>query len=120
MNETPDGWVDREQLRSFLDGTLDPATFDHGAHVRMARAVLAGHDFLEAAYIYDRSLRRISARAGDDSKRSVTKTLAFLSIIAETGLRPDSGALAKWYSPERLEDPAAGDRFLMPDGYRDD
>ncbi len=110
--------VEHDELRSFLDGTLDPATFNHGAHVRVARAVLAGHEFLEAAWIYDRGLRRITARAGDDSKRSVTKTLAFLSIIAETGSRPESGALARWYSAARLEDPAGRDAFLMPDAYR--
>lgn len=111
--------VTREELGAFLDGTVDPASFDHDAHVRMARTILEGHDFLEAAHIYDCGLRRITRRAGDESKRSVTKTLAFLSIIAETGDKPESGALSKWYSAERLEDPAGRDRFLMPDGFRE-
>ena len=108
----------RKELEEFLDGTIEADGFDHRAHVRMARLVLEHHDFLEAALIYDRSLRRITARAGDDSKRSVTKTLAFLSILAETGTDPGSAALAKWYSPQRLADPAGRDSFLMPDGFR--
>ena len=110
----------RQELAAFLDGTVDPASFDHHAHVRMAKAVLEHHEFLEAAWIYDRSLRKITAAAGDDAKRSVTKTLAFLSIIAETGGRPESGVLARWYSPERLEDPVGRDVFLMPDGFREE
>jgi len=60
----------------------------------------------------------ITAKAGQDAKRSLTKTLAFLSLIAETGEAPTSDALSQWYSDARLADPAGRDRFLMPDRFR--
>lgn len=104
-------------LDAFLAGETDPALFDHAAHVDMARRLLARVDFLEAARLYDRALARITQRAGVPEKRSVTKTLAFLAIIAETGEAPSARQLDTWYSPDRLADPAARDRFLMPDRF---
>jgi len=108
----------KSELECFLDGSLDPARFDHAAHVRMAKALLAQYDFLEAAHLYDQALAVITAKAGQDAKRSLTKTLAFLSLIAETGEAPTSDALSQWYSDARLADPAGRDRFLMPDRFR--
>ena len=108
------------ELGAFLEGRLDPASFNHGAHIRVAKALLEHHEFLEAAWIYDQGLGRITKRAGVEAKRSVTRTLAFLSIIAETGADPERNALSKWYSPERLDDPVARESFLMPDTFREE
>lgn len=106
-----------EALEAFLAGETDPAQFGHAAHVEMARRLLARVDFLEAARLYDRALARITLKAGVPEKRSVTKTLAFLAIIAETGEAPSARRLDTWYSADRLADPAARDRFLMPDRF---
>jgi len=105
------------ELSQFLDGTIDPAKFDHAAHVRVAQALLEQHSFLRAAQMYDEALSVITAKAGQETKRSLTKTLAFLSLIAETGTAPASGVLSQWYSDQRLSDPAGRDRFLMPDRF---
>ena len=106
---------DPEELAAFMDGSMDAAGFDHGAHIRVARRIIAGHDFLEAVYLYDQGLRKITERLGVPAKRSVTKTVAFMSLIAETGDKPASNRLADWYSPSRLEDTKGRDLFLMPD-----
>lgn len=104
-----------DALQDFLEGKSDPAGFTHAEHVAMAKRLLAGHDFLEAALLYDRALAKITRRAGVPEKRSLTKTLAFLSLIAETGEAPPTHALSAWYSAQRLADPRGRDSFLMPD-----
>ncbi len=104
-----------DELAAFMDGTLDASAFDHGAHVRVARRMLDGHDFLEAVWLYDKGLRKITERLGVPEKRSVTKTLAFMSLIAETGEIPHSDQLNGWYSAARLDQPEGRDMFLMPD-----
>jgi hypothetical protein len=108
---------DPNELKAFLDGTTEAASFDHPAHIRTARALLERHDFLEAAYLYDRGIRAIAERVGAADKRSVTKTLAFLSLIAE-GKQPARNALDTWYSTARLADPAAQTQFLLPDHFQ--
>lgn len=105
------------ELSAFLDGSLDASGFDHGAHVRIARRMLDQHDFLEAAYLYDQGLRKITERLGVPEKRSVTKTLAFMSLIAEGGQGLSSQSLSIWYSDGRLGNPAGRDCFLMPDRF---
>jgi hypothetical protein len=107
-----------DALEDFLAGRTDPASFTHAEHVAKARRLLAGHPFLEAAMLYDRALAKITARAGAPEKRSLTKTLAFLSLIAEHDAPPSGRALETWYSPERLADPRGRDVFLMPDRTR--
>lgn len=110
--------TDRDgELQRFLAGECDPAAFGHDAHVAMARALLDRYDFLEAARLYDRALARITERAGVPEKRSLTRTLAFLSLIAETGQDPGRHALEAWYSPQRLAEPRGRDSFLMPDRF---
>ncbi len=103
------------ELKTFLDGSMEASAFDHGAHIRVAKRILAGHDFLEAVFLYDQGLRKITERLGVPEKRSVTKTVAFMSLIAESGGMPGSGALSRWYSDDRLNDTAGRDMFLMPD-----
>lgn len=105
------------ELQRFLDGTLDPSGFNHAAHIRVAEGLLAGHEFLEAAWLYDRGIRAVAAKAGAPGKRSVTKTLAFLALIAG-GERPGPAALARWYSDERLASETSHARFVMPDRYQ--
>lgn len=104
-------------LEAFLAGQTDPARFGHAEHVDMARRLLDRFDFLDAALRYDRALARITERAGVPEKRSVTRTLAFLALIRETGEAPPPGALDTWYSPDRLADPDGRDAFLMPDRF---
>lgn len=106
-----------QKIQTFLDASLDITSFDHAAHLDMAQHLLGHHDFLEAVWIYDRAIKAIAARAGAPGKRSVTKTLAFMSLIAETGKKPDKHALDRWFSSERLNSDVAAQKFVMPDKY---
>jgi hypothetical protein len=106
-----------DATRAFLDGSLSPGAFNHAEHVRVAQSLLADHSFLQAAVLYDHGLEQITRKAGVPAKRSITKTISFLALIAESKVQPGPDALARWYSPERLDSEIARDRFLMPDQY---
>jgi hypothetical protein len=103
--------------KAFLAGSLNPSRFDHQSHIRVAKALLANHSFLEAAFLYDRGIERLTKEAGIPERRSVTKTIAFLALIAETNEQPGRDVLARWYTPERLNSEIARDRFVMPDQF---
>ncbi|MGH8134496.1 MAG: hypothetical protein ACRETP_14955 [Steroidobacteraceae bacterium] len=113
-----------------MRGELDPATFPHREHVRMAFEMLRRHDFAETALHYSRALRAMTAKAGKPQAFNQTVTIAFLSLIAERmQVGPadfaafahdnprlfDKSTLARWYRPERLASEAARRTFLLPD-----
>ena len=117
---TPADATQSDLLAQFIDGTIDPAGFGHDEHIAIARSLLDRYPFLEAVQIYDACIGAIAERAGFAEKRSVTKTLAFMSLIAETGSAPGKAVLERWYSQERLNSAQARDRFLMPDRFLND
>ena len=118
-------------LETFLAEKIRPEDFRHADHVRAGYELLAEHDFLEAAAIYCRILKRMTARAGKPEAFHLTVTLAFLSLIAERAepgghaafedfarANPDlmdKSVLSRWYRPERLNAMAARRGFLLPD-----
>ncbi|MEO7053406.1 MAG: hypothetical protein ABI191_00380 [Rhizomicrobium sp.] len=115
-------------LERFLAGEIAPQDFRHTDHVRAGYELLARHDFLDAASIYCRVLKLMTARAGKPEAFHQTVTLAFLALIAErprcssfakfAAANPDlmdKGVLARWYKPERLNAPAARHGFVLPD-----
>jgi hypothetical protein len=118
-------------LESFLAGEIRPEDFRHADHVRAGHELLARHEFLDAAAIYSRVLREMTARAGKPEAFHLTVTLAFLSLIAErmeaqghscfedfARTNPDlmdKALLSRWYRPERLNAVAARRGFLLPD-----
>ena len=118
-------------LEQFLTGEIPPQDFRHADHVRAGYELLARSDFLDAAAIYCRVLRQMTARAGKPQAFHLTVTLAFLSLIAERAelgayasfedfvlANPDlmdKSALARWYTPERLNGRAARRGFVLPD-----
>jgi hypothetical protein len=106
-------------IEKFLGANIDVSAFNHRTHVDMAKHLLEQHEFLEAVWIYDRAISAITERAGAPEKRSVTKTLAFMSLIAETGSAPDRDALDCWYSSDRLNSIVAAKVFVMPDRCRE-
>lgn len=118
-------------LRGFEARDLDPATFDHAAHVRAAFEMLEKYEFMEATSKYAANIHAMATKAGAAKKFNMTITIAFMSIIAlrmETGHFSDfEGFIAanddllskdivgQWYSPERLKSDKARKIFLMPD-----
>ena len=117
-------------LACFLRGELEPATFTHREHVRMAFEMLRRYDFPEAALYYSRALQSLTARAGAPGKFHQTITVAFLSLLAERMSGQDAqtfeafalahpdllhgSVLERLYRPERLASAAARTTFLLP------
>jgi hypothetical protein len=122
---------DDPELTRFLRGELDPHTFTHREHVRMAFELLRRHDFAESLLHCSQALRAMLARAGRPEAFNLTVTVAFLSLISERMARADASdfaafaranpdllgksILARWYRPQRLASEAARLTFLMPD-----
>ncbi len=118
-------------LGSFVRGEIDPRTFHHGEHVRMAFELLRRHDFAETVYHYSRALRAITVKAGKPEVFHQTMTIAFLALIGErmqareyvdfasfSAANPDlmtRSVLDRWYRPERLASAAARTTFLLPE-----
>ena len=119
-------------LRAFEARDLDPGSFRHLDHVRVAYDMLRKYDFMDAALRYGENIKAIAAGAGVPDKFNATITFAFMSLIAERMETSDHGdyedfiarnrdllskdVLKRWYSPERLRCELARSVFLMPDG----
>ena len=115
------------ELECFVRGEVDAARFPHREHVRMAFEMLRRHDFAEAAWLYSRALRLMTAKAGKPQAFNQTTTIAFLALVAER-LERDflaferdnadvflKGALARWYRPEQLRTEIARRTFVLPE-----
>lgn len=118
-------------LRAFLAGETDPASFRHADHVRMGFEILRRHpDYLDAARAYSGALKTIAARAGNPGAYHETITLAFLALIAERMAAKayatfeaftedhadllDKTVLTRWYRGEQLGSALARKTFVLP------
>ena len=122
------------ELARFVRGELDPRTFPHREHVRMAFEMLRRHSFVETALHYSQALRTMTEKIGKPEVFHQTITIAFLSLIAErmhtdstrdfdsfAADNPDlmdKSAVARCYSPERLALDAARRTFILPESVR--
>ena len=121
---------DAGTLARLLDGTLDPARFDHRDHLGVGFEILKRHEFFEAAHLLADALRALAIRAGVPDKFNATVTLAYLSLIAERlhdADYPDATAfiranptildgnvLTPWFTRERLNAAASREIPLLP------
>jgi hypothetical protein len=121
---------DCPELAQFVRGEIDAAAFPHREHVRMAFEMLRRHDFAESVWLFSRSLRAMTAKAGKPHAFNQTVTVAFLSLIAERmeGATQadfesfaranaelfDKAALARWYPRERLACEVTRRIFVLP------
>ncbi len=111
---------------------IDPAAFNHAAHLRAGFLYLQRHDFADALGRMRRAIRHFATSIGKDGLYHETITTAFMTLINEciaTGPAGiawddfaachtdlfDGTALAQHYSPERLKHPLARSVFLLPD-----
>ena len=53
--------TDTNELARFIRGEVDPRTFPHSEHVRMAFEMLRRHDFAQTALHYSGALRAMTA-----------------------------------------------------------
>lgn len=119
-----------EGLERFERGMIDPATFDHRAHVRTAYSMCTHYSFDEALVRFARGLRALCARTGSPEKYHMTITVAFLSVVAQRRITAnasdwdefiavnadllDRRSLESWYPQGELASPLARETFVLP------
>jgi len=118
------------QTRALLGGTLDPASFDHEAHIRVAWDLQKERGPEAGGRLFADGLRAYTARHGAADKFHETLTVAFLALISHhldadgwDSFRVEAARLFedpqrllwRFYSPEILADPAARRAFVAPD-----
>ena len=117
------------ELVAFEAGRLDPTTFTHRDHVRIAHALLSRDRFTAAADRMSTGLRGMLVRAGRQDAYHETITIALLALIAE---RMDAApstfdafatrhpelfernVLDRVYGSDRLASPVARRTFVLP------
>lgn len=70
-------------IERFESGNIDPARFDHEAHVYMAWLYLADLPREKAIAQFDAALQRFTTKIGATAKYNATITWLFLLLIAE-------------------------------------
>lgn len=120
---------------AFLSGleaaTIDPADFDHRAHVRAGYLILRAEPAFGLALArMERAIRRFAARHGKDGLYHETITVAFMALInarmasapapdwpAFERANPDLfevGVLTRYYPKDFLAKPATRAAFHLP------
>ncbi|MBI2253092.1 MAG: hypothetical protein HYU58_00580 [Proteobacteria bacterium] len=122
---------DNDFLNALETCRIDPAAFNHAAHLRAGFLYLQRHDFADALGRMRRAIRAFAATIGKDGLYHETITTAFMTLINERLAADrlmtwvdfaarhadlfDGTALSRHYSPERLNHPLARTVFLLPD-----
>lgn len=75
-------------IERFEAADLDPARFNHEAHVYVAWLYVRAYPRREAVARFDRALRRLTTRIGASGKYNAMITWLFMLLIAERA-RPD-------------------------------
>jgi hypothetical protein len=118
--------------QDFESHKIDPSTFRHIDHIRVAYEMLHKHGYLTTSTKYSEAIESMATEAGVPEKFNLTITLAFLSLIAERIHSTEHSSfdefiarnedlmsrsvLEKMYSPERLQSDLARKMFLLPTG----
>lgn len=120
--------------RQFLQGTLDPESFTHSAHIRLAWYYLNRWDQAEAIERFTRDLQVYTKQVGAENKYHHTISVALLQLMASHFPALDNPAdwqafkqdakplfagarelLLQYYSEERLNSDKARQRWVEPD-----
>ncbi len=118
-------------IQRFEAGDVDPADFDHRAHVMLAWCYLRRYPLLEAVTRFARALQAFTKQVGAEAKYHETITVAFLLLIADRTRTDETwaafadrnpelihggmAALRRHYSSPALADEGARARFCLPD-----
>lgn len=124
---------DQEFLGSFDDGEVEPAEFNHKAHLKLAYILLAMHGVKDAAPRFRTALQAFLQRNGiDPTKYHETMTQAWLHAVLHfmerAGATPSAEAFVKaspvlhdpkimltHYSQELIASDRARREFVAPD-----
>jgi hypothetical protein len=120
-------------IRQFEALEIDPASFDHEAHVYVAWQYLADSELLEAIGRYRRALRRLTVKLGIPGKYHETITWFYMIAVAERRqarpgddwpsfktsnadlFEPAGAFLRRYYSAGTIDSPVARKLFILPD-----
>ena len=126
--------TDAALFLALRDNTLDPDTFDHESHIRLAWIYLTRWPFEEACEQFNTDFLRFIVKAGAEGKYHKTITDALLQLIA-SHLGPEQcrsdweffkadagplfddayGLLQRFYSLELLQSDRARTEYAGPD-----
>ena len=70
-------------IERFETGDIDPATFDHEAHIYVAWQYIGAYERNAAIARFDTALRRLTRKIGATEKYNAMITWLFLLLIAE-------------------------------------
>jgi hypothetical protein len=88
--------ADQRIIDAFEDGTLEPGSFGHVDHLRMAWLFLRSMPPTEAIGRYSAALRRLAAQHGAPEKYNETVTWALLCLMR--GRLEGGGEMLAWES----------------------
>ena len=125
-------WSDEDFLRAFEDLSFPADLFHHGEHIRVAWVYLKSGDASRAAERMSEGIRRFANHHGATQKFHHTLTLAWMRLVAAALVETpegyafeqflnahpqlkDTNLLARYYSKELLETPAAREAWVEPD-----
>lgn len=124
---------DQDLIEQFELATLDPSTFTHRDHIRLAWLLLRRSGLPSTLEAYRQGLRRLTARAGRPEAYHETITFAFVLLVfdrlgdtneifeAFADRNPDLFAgrapLERLYRQETLGSERARERFVLPDRW---
>ena len=122
-----------ETVHAFETATVDPADFNHEAHIKVAWGYLQEHDQLEAINRFTAAIKRLTQKLGVPDKYHETITWFYLLKIAESchgntkadwhtfkAANPDLFAwnpsiVQTYYSDGLLSSETARRLFVLPD-----
>ena len=70
-------------IAHFESGDIDPARFDHAAHIYVAWLYVCAYPGKEAVTRFDAALKRFTNRVGARDKYNATVTWLFMLLIVE-------------------------------------
>lgn len=127
--------TNQQIIGNFECGAIDPESFRHADHVRLAFAYLSDYPPLVALERFTLALQRFAAAAGKADLYNETITYACFFLIRErkalcpqanwdqfAQANPDlliwkDGILCRYYQPETLQSDFARKVFVLPDKF---
>jgi hypothetical protein len=120
---------DKELMSAFKLGLLDPKTFRHEHHVKLAFYLLKELPFLEACVAMRDGLKKITVKAGKPERYHETMTIAFMAVVLDRlqqdghldwagfcgGNRDlsDRSLLSRYYAESTLDSAKARAQFVL-------
>ena len=91
-------------LQQFERGDVDPALFDHEAHIYVAWLYVMRYERKEAMVRFDEALRRLVRKIGAEGKYNAMITWLFLVLIADRARADEDWTAFRGRNLDLIED----------------